>query len=95
MERLRDIRDAGRRQGGQGRASHVRAAKKLNPDLASLIATLHQTIEGVRDGTLTPGQGSAIGSLARAVVAVTEVGRLEADLETMRTELDALKDRPA
>lgn len=94
-ESLREVRDAGRRQGGHGRASHVRAAKRMSPDLTSLLGTLHDTIEGVRSGDLSPAQGSAIGSLARAVVAVTESATLEVRLEELRTEVARLQERPA
>ena len=65
------------------------ASAQLSPDqaVAAIWTRSHPTN--------VPGSGDDIGSLARAVVAVTETATLEVRLEELRTEVARPQERPA
>lgn len=92
---LANNRATGRREGGKGRSAQARAAKRLDPGLSSLIGTLRDSVDGVISGDLTPAQGSAVAALSRALVAVYETATLDAELATLRAEVDRLREASA
>jgi hypothetical protein len=76
------------RKGGQSRSNKARA-KKLAAGMGAddLDALLAVALKGVLAGRLTPGQGQAAASLARAMVAVREYTAVE-DLDRRLAELE-------
>ena len=76
-------RDAARRKGGAGRATAARAEKLVPAVLRPVLITLLQTLQGAKAGTIEPRRATAIGSVARAIVAVYQVGTLEERLQAL------------
>ena len=79
-------RDRTRREGGRARSNKARAAKTL-PDHAltpeQLQGLLGLTLKAVLNESKSPAIGNAVGSLARAIVAVREATDLEARLAAL------------
>ena len=88
-----------RRRGGRQRSTQARAKKQLpagvltNDELRGLVGI---TIKRVLTGTTEPAIANSVANLARAYVAVTEAGAVEA-LEAEVAELRATvaRSRPA
>jgi len=66
-----------------GRATAARAEKLVPAVLRPVLFTLLQTLQGAKAGTIEPRQATAIGSVARAIVAVYQVGTLEERLQAL------------
>jgi len=82
-------------EGGRQRSNKARAKKQLPNGVLTnteLLGTLGVTISKVLSGAVEPGIGSAIASLARAYITVTEAGALE-DLTRRLDELERLAPR--
>lgn len=83
------------RKGGAARSNAARAKKALPAGVLStddLRGLLGLTLKGVIAGKVEPGVGNAAANLARAYVAVTEAGAVEA-MERRLDELEALAAR--
>lgn len=76
-------RDQARRKGGANSATAARAEKLVPAVLRPVLFTLLQTLQGAKAGTIEPRQATAIGSVARAIVAVYQVGTLEERLQAL------------
>ena len=77
-------------RGGHGKSNRSRAKKQLPAGVLStdeLRGVLGITIAKVLKGDVEPGVGSAVASLARAYVAVTEAGAVE----TLQAQVDELR----
>jgi len=87
---LAEQRTAWRQAGGQNKSNRARA-KKLAAGLGAteLDALLAAALNGVLTGRLTPGQGQAAASLARAMVAVREYTAVE-DVDRRLAALERL-----
>ena len=64
-------------RGGRGKATARRVDKLVPATLRPTLDTLLGAVDEVRDGTLTPGQASAMAALAGAAVRVYMVAELE------------------
>jgi len=87
---LTNERDEARRRGGAARSNKARAKKRLPAGVLSnddLRGVLGLTIAKVLQGTVEPGVGSSVASLARAYVLVTEAGAVE----TLQAQVDELR----
>lgn len=72
-------------KGGHNRSNERRALKRLPKTLRDVEAALLRALAAVEDGSLEPSRATAMGNLARAIVSVSDSGRLEervSDLET-------------
>jgi len=76
-------RDQARRKGGANSATAARAEKLVPAVLRPVLVTLLQTLQGAQAGTIEPRRATAIGSVARAIVAVYQVGTLEERLQAL------------
>ena len=74
---LEDDRAAWRRRGGEGRSTANRAGKRLPKTLLDVQGALLRALAAVEAGELEPARATALGSLARALVTVTEYATLE------------------
>ena len=77
-------------RGGHGKSNKARAKKALPAGVLTnteLRGVLGITIARVLRGTVEPGVGSSVASLARAYVAVTEAGAVE----TLQAQVDELR----
>lgn len=74
---LEDDRAAWRRKGGEGRSTVNRAGKRLPKTLLDVQGALLRALAAVEAGDLEPARANAMGSLARALVTVTEYATLE------------------
>ena len=68
---------AGREKGGRGKATAARAGKMVPAVLRPVLDTLLAALDETKAGTLDPRRATALGGLARAIVAVYQVGALE------------------
>ena len=82
-------RSAARRRGGRNSSRVVRLRGLIPPRLSPVFDELEATLGGVRDGRLTPQQGQAMASLARAMVAVLQAGELEERVRALEHEASA------
>ena len=78
-----EARRAARAKGGQNKATAKRVDRLVPATLRPVVATLLDALAEVHDGTLTPGQASAMASLAGAVVKVYQAGVLEERVEVL------------
>ncbi len=60
--------------GGRAHANVARAAKALPAAVQPIWLALSETLEGVRDGSMTAAQGRAVADLSRALLACLEAG---------------------
>lgn len=72
------------RRGGEGRSTVRRAAKRIPPTLVGVQEVLHRALAGLESGELEPGRATAMSSVARALVTITEA----ADFEERLSELE-------
>src|SRR4051794_6788180 len=70
-------RQAARQKGGHNRAALVRLRGLCPPRLVAVYDQLETALVEVHDGTLKPGQATAMASLATALVRVLSAGELE------------------
>src|SRR5690349_12813992 len=70
-------RDAAREKGGRGRGNAARAGKLVPATLRPVLDGLLGTFDQVKAGTMDPKVGTALGSIAAAIVRVYQVGTLE------------------
>jgi hypothetical protein len=81
-------RRAARERGGRASANVVRLRRHLGPSaLGSVFDRLLDALSEVHDETLSPARGSAMASIARALVAVLEVGELEERIQQLEAKL--------
>ena len=74
---------ASREQGGRGKASAARAGKLVPATLRPVLDGLLDVFDGVKAGTLDPRVGTALGSIAGAIVKVYQAGTLEERIEAL------------
>lgn len=88
-EELQGALRESRRAGGRGKSRAVRMGKLLPASLKPVLAELFTALHEVHTGDLSPGQGTAMGALASAIVRVYEAGQLEERLAALEaaTEL--------
>ncbi len=85
---LAEKRAEGRRRGGLARSNRARAAKAAEGmSLAEIDRLLAVALKGTLTGRLTPGQGTAAATIAKAMVAVREASTLE----DISARMDALE----
>ncbi len=80
---LADARAGWRAKGGERRSNASRARKALPKDLRDVLDTLLAALAAVEAGTLTPGQATAMASLAGAIVRTHQVAELEPRLAVL------------
>jgi hypothetical protein len=81
-------RDQARRAGGRNSARRERLQGMVPPRLIPLFDDLETALKEVRAGSLTPAQGNAIASLARALVTVMTAGELEERVRRLEGRAD-------
>ncbi len=82
-------REEARRKGGKHKANVVRLRGLVPPRLEKVYDKLETALADVLDGRLSPKQGAAAASIARAMVAVLQAGETEERLrETERQVRD-------
>ena len=84
-------RRAAREQGGRNKRTAARVDKLVPATLRPTLGTLLAAVDEVKDGSLTPGQASAMASLAGAIVRLYQTGVLEeriAGLEAVQEQAD-------
>lgn len=74
---LAEDRAGWRRKGGEGRSTAARVHKRLPKTLLDVQGALLRALAAVEAGELEPARANAMGSLARALVVVTEYAMLE------------------
>jgi hypothetical protein len=79
--------------GGFGKSRKARAQKLLPEDLQALDAVLSGAITGVFEGSLLPGQGSAIAALAGARVRVREIALKLAEQTELMDRISRLEEK--
>jgi hypothetical protein len=87
-------RDEARRRGGQAKSSLNRARKQMQDAALSpseLQGYIAVTLRGVLTGTISPGQGNAVASLARAAITIREATVIEERLDALEQRLDGKK----
>jgi len=80
---LREKRDAARQAGGHNKAAPRRLEKLTPTSLRPVLATLFETLEGIRDGTLEPRQATAMATVSTAICRIFEVSELEQRLKAL------------
>lgn len=80
-------RDAWNLKGGQNRSNAVRAEKRMPGTLRETLDMLYRTLEGLESGAVPASRATAIASVARAVVAVFEMGEMELRLSEIEKQL--------
>jgi hypothetical protein len=76
-------RQAARQRGGHNRGAVVRLRGLVPPRLVPVFERLEQALAAVHDGTLKPGQGIAMATIARAMCQVLTVGEMEERLRAL------------
>jgi hypothetical protein len=74
---------ASRERGGRGKAAAARAQKLVPATLRPVLDGLLDVFDEVKAGTLDPKVGTALGSIASAIVKVYSVGALEERLQAL------------
>ena len=83
------------RKGGHERSNASRARKALPRDLRDTLDALYRVLQGVEDGTVEPARANAVATVARAIVAVQEVGELERRLGELESRAGLTDGRTA
>lgn len=86
---LKERRAQVREQGGRHRSNVVRLRAVMPPRLVPVFDLLETAIAEVHEGKLQPRQAQAMGSLARAMVAVLTAGELEERVRRLESEREA------
>ncbi len=76
-------------RGGRGKATARRVEKLLPATLRPTLNTLLRAVDEVKDGSLTPGQASAMASLAGAAVRVYMVADVEQRMAALEQAQEA------
>ena len=84
-DELTERRAARNRAGGKAKSHTARAAKRVPSDLRAVLEELYETLAELRAGTLPKGRAMEVAALCRAIVAVYEVGAVEAELAALET----------
>jgi hypothetical protein len=84
-------RDAARRRGGQNSARIVRLRGLVPRRLIDVYDLLENVLGEVRAGKLNPQQASAMASVARAMVAASRLGELEARIRELEEKSGGAK----
>jgi len=77
-----------RSKGGKNSARAVRAEKRLPGPLRVVGQILRETLQEVRDGSLTPAQGNAMASIASAIIRVHESTDMEERMAQMEARVE-------
>ncbi len=87
---LEERRAAERREGGRARANARRARKELQQSamtLKEIDGLLCRSMVQVARGDMSPGVASALGTLARSVIAVRDAGEITERLERVEAAI--------
>ena len=76
-----------RRKGGAATSRAARAAKLIPSRLRPVAVILEAALTEVHDGTLSPNQGTAIASLAGALIRVVQAGEMEERLRSLEARV--------
>jgi len=76
-------RDAAREKGGRAKSRAARAGKLVPATLRPVLDGLLDVFAEVKAGTLDPRVGTALGSIASAIVRVYQAGTLEERLQAL------------
>jgi hypothetical protein len=74
---LAEERAEARAKGGRNKSNVARLRAATPVRFAAVYDRLEDALSGVEDGSLTPGQASAMAALARAMATIMQVGELE------------------
>ena len=75
-----------RARGGRNRSTVARLEKRRGARLTAVVGRLEAALEKVEDGRLSPQQGTAVASIARALATIYEVAELEARLAALEAQ---------
>ena len=89
----REALAAARVAGGRNKSRVARAAKLVPRELRAVLGQLMSALGEVRADTISPAQGSAMASLAAAIVRVYQVGVLEERLAALEAAAATDRDR--
>lgn len=84
---------AARSKGGRGKATAARAGKLVPATLRPVLDGLLDVFDEVKAGNLDPKVGTALGSIAAAIVRVFQSGALEERLQALEAAQDAQNAR--
>ena len=65
------------RRGGENRSTTARLEKRMTPRLRGVVRRLEGAMAAVEAGSMDPRTGTALATLARALIAAYEAGELE------------------
>ena len=65
------------RRGGENRSTRARLERRMTPRLRGVVRRLEGAMAAVEAGTMDPRTGTALATLARALIAAYEAGELE------------------
>jgi hypothetical protein len=83
---LQERRAAGKRTGGEHKRTAHRLDKLTPASLRPVLATLFETLDGLKDGSIEPRQGTAMASVASTIIRVYEASEMEARLRALEAE---------
>jgi len=83
---------AARARGGRGKANAARAGKLVPASLRPILDGLYAVFAEVRAGTLEPRTGTALGSIAGAIVKVHQVGTLEERIAALEEQVQVAQE---
>jgi len=79
---------ATRRNGGYASSNAARAQKLLPARMKPIFEGLEEAFHGVKAGTIDPRQGSAMASLAGAMIKVLQASEYEERIRSLEAERD-------
>ncbi len=82
-------RAAWRKRGGERRSNRARARAALPQDLRDVQDALYRALAAVEGGELEPPRANAMSALARAIVAVQQVGDIEQRIAALEAAIAA------
>jgi len=83
----------GARRGGQHRAKAERLKKLMPSDMREVFDILRAALSEVHSGAITPSQGSAMSSLAGAMVKLAEAGELTERVRRLEETIESTEGR--
>lgn len=74
-------------KGGKHKSLQHRLEQRQNPTLQGIMDLLNQSLVAVRDGKLTPSQGSSLAAIGSSILRVREQAVLEERLRVLESRL--------
>jgi hypothetical protein len=81
-----------RHRAGLGRRNTERALKRLPKSLQDTLDVLYRTLSALESGDLEPSRATAVATVSRAIVAVSELGQFEMRLQEIEKQLAGQSD---